>query len=305
MKRFLLITIHSILLLNLKSQVVFCAPGAMWNYRFSGTIWSGGASFAETVSYVQDSVENGESLKLLRHNRFEENCGPYVSYTLLKQKGDTIFIKNPRTQNNWEILYNFATPIGQSWQSTIGAGTVKIYTVTVNATSTIIVNGFALKQMSVTISPGPGFGATGVNKVVTERFGSNGFLFMYTSRSWGSCDGDVFLDYLCYIDSAFGTKQFTELPCFYYNPTEVDKNSFLKSHIEVFPNPCSNLLSIKGLSSGTHALAILTDFTGRDLKKIFVSEKAELNMSDLPRGIYLLQIKRSGNLLMQRKIIKE
>jgi hypothetical protein len=64
-------------------------------------------------------------------------------------------------------------------------------------------------------------------------------------------------------------------------------------------------LSIKGLSSGTHALAILTDFTGRDLKKIFVSEKAELNMSDLPRGIYLLQIKRSGNLLMQRKIIKE
>ena len=70
----------------------------------------------------------------------------------------------------------------------------------------------------------------------------------------------------------------------------------------VFPNPCNGILTIS-ISDKCNLFEILIyDFTGRKL--ISVKDKLQINMSDLPTGIYLLKMKQNGQ-EWQAKIAKQ
>jgi hypothetical protein len=227
-------------------------------------------------------------------------CGPRTNTTLIKQKGDTVFFKNKFSDHNWQILYNYATPIGQSWQTTLTTlSQTKTVTYTVQAIGTTTVNGLSLKQMTVSSSD---WGGT----VITERFGSNAFLFNFISRNIGSCDSDIFIEFLCYQDDSFGLKQFTEKACDYrtYNSVGINELAGDKFGIFIYPNPVMRELTVESdFTESAHL--ILTDVYGKELKRVEFENASKVDVRDLESGIYFVSIKRNGKMIQNTKFIKE
>jgi len=290
----------------LKAQVVFCPSGAQWNYLFSGTIWSPTVSHNETIVYVKDSIENNETIKLLVHNRSAANCSQWIKRTWIKQRGDTLYYRNKFTHEKWVILYNFATPSGQTWQSRVIDHPFlgdTVFTTTVLAVGAIVENGFTLRQMTVSVSPGSAY-----PRVITERFGARSFMFLYNTRQSSSCDGDVFIEYLCYSDSAFGTKQFTEKECQHNNPLSFGDDETIKFSLTGFPNPTKSGFNLNYSAQNTLPVNIeLKDQIG---KTVF-STTSKLNESehyipleDLSNGIYIIQVKQNDKIIHQAKVVK-
>lgn len=136
MKITLFILASLFLICPVKSQVVFCPPGAEWNYLFSMDFSY--AKYNETIKYKGDTIIGLETMKILTHQKFftqinMANYGP----TYIKQKGDTIFMKNGKTFNKWQILYNFDASTGHFWENSLQIGNDTInYKVTVTAVNT-------------------------------------------------------------------------------------------------------------------------------------------------------------------------
>jgi hypothetical protein len=305
MKKQLLFLVCLLAFVKTEAQVVFCPPGAQWNYLFSGTIFWPGNTYNETINYVGDSISGADTLKILVHNRFFMACGIRINKTFIKQKGDTVFFNNYLTQGSWQILYNFAAQPGQGWQTTVlkSYTTTITFSVTVQSVSTVTLNGFSLKQLIVS---GVHWGSIGQ---ITERIGSGYFLFNFSSKNPGSCDGDVFLEPLCYTDNAFGTKQFGEKSCDYYtrNSVSITNQKFTDRKFKVYPNPVNDFLHIE-IKDFEKVEIRLTDIYGRTishLTKEAIDLKIQLNTAELKNGIYFLQVFSKETLISTKKVIKE
>lgn len=301
MKKLVLLFLTLILGLQSKAQIVFCPPGAEWHYLFSGSHFFPGNAYNETIKYTSDSIVGQDTLKLLKHYRFYTTCGAHTNFTFLKQKGDTVFIKNQFTQNSWQVLYNFATPPNQSWQCTVLSknSLPKTFSYTVQAVEMVTINNVALKQMTVTTSH---WGGT----IITERFGSNVFLFDFLFMEVGQCDADMWMEFLCYQDNLFGVKQFTEKSCDYRasNSVGITERGDDKSGIVIYPNPVMSELTVE-LDFIESAQLTLTDVYGKELMKMDCKNRARIDVSDLKNGLYLLIIKQKDNVIATTKFIKE
>ncbi|WP_317896748.1 T9SS type A sorting domain-containing protein [Aurantibacillus circumpalustris] len=316
MKKIVLLLLISLIASTTKSQVVFSPPGAEWSYNI---YWSGGGNpawqytYLEKIIYKKDSILNSDTLKVLTHNRFYLECDQGIAKTtLIKQKGDTIFMSNRGTRNQWEILYNFNTQAGQSWQTSVrtnlystDSNAVYVYTITVDSTTTINQNGFNLKRLFVRYAGGsfPNQ-ASNYAATITERFGCNRFLFNYYNFSRGFCDADWFQTNLCYKDSQFGTKQFTNRPCDFQNITGITENEN-ENIFAVFPNPASNNLTIENKSSTQSLRLEICDLLGKSICKQNLEGTQTIDVSSLQNGIYFLQVYDKMELLFTKKIVKE
>jgi len=287
-----------------KAQVVFCPPGAEWHYLFSGTIFWPGTTYNEKIKYVGDSINGLDTLKILTHYRFYTTCGPGSSKTYIKQKGDTVFFKNNRTQGIWQILYNFAATAGQSWQTTtiLSLNTPKTFTFTVQSVSTVTINGYPLRQLTIDISHWGGH-------IITERFGSDAFLFNFNSISPNQCDGDVLMEFLCYQDDAFGVKQFGEKSCDYYtrNTTGINEKLLEDERVKIYPNPVNDKLHFEIIEPKNEPinLTIMNPLGQVVYTKTMSRTEEEIDLSDLKSGIYLLNLFYNKELIRTAKLIKE
>jgi len=221
--------------------------------------------------------------------------------TLIKQKGDTIYFKNGRTQNSWQILYNFACAVGQSWQTTVlqKNGNPITYTYVVDSVAYVIINGFTLKRLKVS-DPVSG------SIYITERFGSAQFLFNYNNSGIGGCDGDYFQSFLCYTDNSFGTKVFGAKPCDYSNLTGVSTLYLKGIEILVYPNPTSGQLHLCLAGVKTEKITvIITNALGQNVFSLnSVEQSQEIDLSGLATGIYFLKFQDNSEQKIFR-IIKE
>src|SRR4051812_11132547 len=146
MKKLLLLFIVTLLFNTAKSQAVFCPPGAQWNYIFYNGLGNG--YFRMSINYAGDSLlTTGETVKKLTHNTFFKYFwSSNFSASLVKQRGDTVFVKNQFTAGSWQILYNYAATSGQQWITTFSvppsgnSGSVLSHTTQVLSVSTITVN---------------------------------------------------------------------------------------------------------------------------------------------------------------------
>lgn len=72
----------------------------------------------------------------------------------------------------------------------------------------------------------------------------------------------------------------------------------------VFPNPGNDYININLSPAINNGRMVITDLTGRILiNDNFIGKEKSLDISELPRGLYLLQIS-NGNFFVQRKIIR-
>ncbi|MCC6372156.1 MAG: T9SS type A sorting domain-containing protein [Bacteroidia bacterium] len=73
----------------------------------------------------------------------------------------------------------------------------------------------------------------------------------------------------------------------------------------VYPNPAQHKISIELTEKVNHAVIKLSDVSGRLLKEISANDfsKTTLDVSDLPGGVYFVEVK-SGNYVLTQKVIK-
>jgi hypothetical protein len=314
MKKRLLLLSCLILFQILPAQVVFCPPGAEWSYTFlaghSNQIVSN-----EKITYSRDSMLNGVSVKVLLHNfSFSMSDAYRPGPTLIKQNGDTIFMRNAITQHSWQILYNFNVTAGQHWENQLltakNTGTsITGFTVTVDSVKTITVNNLPMRELYVKYATNgqngniiPGIYSS---SVIRERFGNNRFMFNFINTY--SSDPDYVVSFLCYTDSTFGTTQFTSKPCDYSNLMSVFEFNSEILNLTLYPNPVSDQLIIKSGSAGS-ANAYTFDLINV-LGKVVVTRQTlsgndQVYLGHLEDGVYFIQVFEKGKRIAIRKILK-
>ncbi|WP_317897897.1 T9SS type A sorting domain-containing protein [Aurantibacillus circumpalustris] len=306
MKKLLLFCLTPMLSFQSKSQIVFCPPGAEWHYS---QVALGPSQFTpwiqrnEAVKYVRDTVINSFTAKVLRHSIFyTENSKP-CALTLIKQDGDTIFMRNAYTQHTWQVLYNFNAAVGHKWYNSFPAGS---YTTTVDSISYITENGFTLKQLYVSQH----FPSSQYNwrSRIAERLGNELFLFNFRTRfDLGNADpffSDWIESFLCYTDSTFGTKQFGSKGCDYQNLAGIEKNTTPVNGIKVYPNPVYDVLNMEAGGLEEFHISII-DVCGKELKHLGFENAGKIDVSDLKSGIYFVVVIKKGNTIYTTKFIKE
>jgi hypothetical protein len=297
----LLLTLFLLSSYSNQAQVVFCPPGAEWNYLFELRPLFTQYTFSrhEKVKYVRDSVINNQTTKVLKHTLGAHNdCFDEVYTTLIKQSGDTVFFRNAFTKNNWQVLYNFAATTGQSWVINLynsnSNNPFSTYTMTVESVSNSIINSLNHRVLIVKDNGSRTY-------TVTERFGATQFLFNF---SLPNCDSYQFKQRLCYYDNTIGEVKYSALPCNYENPLGL--TSLSKSMVKLSPNPTGGLVSIEIEKQGWKSIRIM-DVTGKEVLKTDKSTdtKLQINMEALNKGIYFIQLLADGKLMSTEKIIKE
>ncbi len=290
MKKILSILLIIQFLSELKAQIVFCPPGAEWHYLFTD-FYPRAGYVNETIKYTTDIMDGNDTAKLLTHTKFFTRINPSPTYTtLIKHKGDTVFMKNEKTNNQWQILYNFAAQVNQSWTNTfhIGLNYTITYTTQVTSVGSKQIGNNTVKELSVNYSNSYGswYNHSGT---ISEYFGSNVFLFNYLSRY--ETDGDYYLGFLCYTDSIIGTIQFTDKPCNFSNLTGVNELVDSVNGISVFPNPTTNKLYLNFKAELTNIQLSLYNSIGQIIySPKNISENLEIDLSLFDSGIYFLKI---------------
>lgn len=307
MKKTYLLALLLLSLKNLNSQVVFCPPGAEWTYNF-WTIFTSGGENNVKIKYIKDTLIASNTVKVLEHTGFYLDCNYSLPIrTLILQKGDTIFMRNYLTQNNWQILYNFSLQPGFSYSTTIRSSwdsqTNMVFTIVLDSLKNITVNGITLKQQYVKyFSPCNPFGHPAV---ITERFGSNDFMFNYCNAMSESCDNDFFKRFLCYKDSTFGTAQFTAFPCDYSNPVGLSEYTETNMNVSVFPNPGSDFVEFKADFLDYHPKIEFSALSGRVVKQVIVGKSNSIDIREMEDGLYVLRaFSQDGVLLGRGKFLK-
>jgi hypothetical protein len=83
--------------------------------------------------------------------------------------------------------------------------------------------------------------------------------------------------------------------------TDEATNEFL-----VFPNPATSVLNIENKSINTEFSIVLQNSIGQQVMAAGLNEKTnKLDISNLPPGIYLLQIRDSNGTVFNHKILKQ
>lgn len=290
------------------AQVVFCPPGAEWHYNYK--IWDLQPNvYFTSIKYVGDSIINQDTLKILKHRYFDMTAsGGLMSNTLIKQKGDTVFMNNYRTKFNWEILYNFATLPGQTWDAnySVYGGTMRFYSFYVDSINYEMVNGFNLKNLFVKVFSTVNAQWYQYNTFkISERFGCTNFMFMFGDE--GMSDANWISAFLCYQDNTFGLKQFTNNACDYKN-VGIQQFSNAEKNITVYPNPLVDLLSIdidsEQFLNDNKVELIISDMLGSTIKKVYISQHTQIDLSDLESAVYILKFGDKSGFISSHKLIK-
>ncbi len=301
MKRLLPLFLFVQFLIESKAQIIFCPPGAEWHYSFYNNLPY--SIINEKIKYIGKAVIGLDTMLYIEHYRFfnQLNFGHFVGSTYFKQKGDTVFVKNNITSQNWQILYNFNVQPGHSWHNNLTNG--KTYTVTVDSVNHKVVNGHNLKQLFVHYQTTYYNNPYTYTATILERFGCTTYLFNFFNDT--SSDGDYIDEFLCYQDSTFGQIQFTNKPCNYSNLNGLLDLDGTDPPLTIFPNPSSDKVHLSFKFEPNDLQLCLYNTIGA---KVYfcsnVSEGHEIDMTSFESGIYFLKIQNSTS---QRtfKLIKE
>jgi len=85
--------------------------------------------------------------------------------------------------------------------------------------------------------------------------------------------------------------------------TNLSQEDFLKDSIGIYPNPVTAVLTIESLSVAIDNIKIY-DLRGRLVEQVIINDESQINVSQLQKGIYMIEIKTSMGVL-RKKLIKQ
>jgi hypothetical protein len=97
----------------------------------------------------------------------------------------------------------------------------------------------------------------------------------------------------------------TELYCSTLNLVGVDKLEIKNEGLKIYPNPSSDYLILELPDKPKELDICLKNVLGKELKRTRIKDKTELDLRDLSKGIYFVELWQAGKLISTNKIIKE
>ncbi len=95
--------------------------------------------------------------------------------------------------------------------------------------------------------------------------------------------------------------------CIYVRSTiGINKLSSENADVRIYPNPSSGVINIELLANNSEAVEVtMIDVLGALKKKITLQQSSKIDISNLPGGIYFMQVFQKGQLLGFEKIMKD
>lgn len=284
----------------------FAPEGATWHFS-EAHAFSGDQGFMKFVAEGDTIIQGVTCQKIRKYGQVGCLGRPSMEFTY--ETDGIVYYYNPH-HSEFEILYDFTAEPGDTW-------TMFTYehedtaenevTVLIDSVDTVILNGVELKKMYALyqynlFSGGePDFSHQGI---LIERLGNIRYMFDLRTYAYLYCDGNYSTGLRCYEDEEFGLYNPGSVDCEYVytwtSVSEVDKNDL----ISIYPNPVSQTLFIDTAPEVAPATYILSDMTGRTIQNGALNNN-EIELGDIPEGVYLLQFYDADNtLLTAKKMVK-
>ncbi len=253
----------------------WCTPGATWTYNAGMAL----AGFLR-MTYTHDTLIGGYTAQVIdRYSAIQYpqpppgptfSGPPYISYTpvelITRSDSEVVFILSGTV---WDTLYWFGAVPGEHWFPAHVNDTT-CAPITVVDTGTTVVGGVPLHWLRTTD-----------DLTVMERVGSTWDMFMWCPN-W-LIDGPTGMR--CYSDNEI-SYQLTSGACEML--MGVNEASAISS-LMIYPNPGTDHFSLS-LHPGSHTITLF-DATGRVVhQQQIINERASVQTTDLPSGIYLVKV---------------
>lgn len=287
-----------------QAQINFPAGGADWHYEVEIFSFFGPSTYTNVeVKYTHDTLWMGKTVKVIDNVTYYNYCSPSSGSTFFYSSNDSVFFYNSQTLNQWQLLYSFGTPPGQSWQFRLENATNGVDTVNVKVDSVknTLLNSISFKTLFVTYTEkNPSLPP--YHSVIYDRMGDTTYLFNFVPDVYGLCDGGQnFKGVLCYSDSSFALyKPDTTKSCNYVNTNIQSFNKL--NFIPIYPNPTTGIFTIETNTSEKQIVQLL-DVNGRLVLNQNINGKTIIDATNLNEGFYNLIIKNSNRIVNKKLVI--
>lgn len=309
------------------SQLMFCPPGATWNYAEKGVV--AGIDGIMEFKYTNDVVVNGISCKTIQGNFNGIRIGytgngnaiiPNVVNYKIYESNKVVYLYNG---TSFDTVVNFNAAIGDKWRELYRSQSSRCSNkrgyFSVIDTNHITINNLSLKRIQAAYYQIPINTPTAavltyttyfIERILNQGsiFNAYGDLFSYYC-AYNTVSENPSFNFLCYHDDAFPTYQSTTRNC--DDLTGVSQSHFQRYGLYVYPNPTNDMLTLTFESSynAANCKFRIIDVLGHekysydcgpDLLKI-----NSIDLSSLPKGLYFLQVWQEAKLLATEKVLKD
>jgi hypothetical protein len=265
----------------------WCDLGANWKYSYISGFGTEG--YVE-ISYVGDTMINTQLSQKLSKNLYaydfvsSQPVNGFLGTEYTYENNGVVFV---RYNNDWDTLYNFNAIVGESWRMAkqpLTNACDSNSTLTVVAIGTTTINTVVLNYKVVEFNYGESM-STGITDTIIEKIGFIGsYMFPYDQ-----CDGALDVNeggqFRCYSDNLFASYQPNFVgACDYVGIDEISNNL----HIKIVPNPASTSIQINGDYNLKNSTFEIINLSGQ--VQLSGSTKNDINVSDLPQGLYIISI---------------
>jgi hypothetical protein len=275
----------------------WCPPGATWVHSYADQAF-GGAQGVTRIVYEGDTLVGALTAQKLRETTVTAPWGSsdYVSYTnatpiITRYSDGIVFVWD--WGNAYDTLMWFSASPGQFWSGP-GMGDDPFARLTVLDTSTVVIDGVALRQLLIERS----FWEWAPPDTLRERMGFsfnylNGWSWFITDQPWAGLR--------CYSDDEITFTSANVTDCgFTLRVNEFSAGSVL----DIFPNPGTIHFSLT-LPPGPHTITLF-DATGRMvLEQRTSEERPVIGTEHLPAGLYRITVRDEQGSVMGATWVKQ
>ncbi len=244
------------------------------------------------VKIIKDTFLAGRMVQQYRAFNYRQNDPVATANYYIYQSGDTVYQFINQT-NKYEVKFIFNLNQGDTTKLfPVDGFTARPYYV--DTVFNIQIDGFILKQYEFKV-----ISSSSLHPSITivDRIG---FINFFNFNVLSNPGGTKYTKLRCYSDSSLDTN-YNNYPCTFIAYNDLKENS-LNSIIQLYPNPAQQILQI---NSGELQIEGMNLFTiqGKEIP-VFINQNNQLDVSSLPQGVYLLQVKTSLGTVVN-KWIKE
>ncbi len=295
--KFLIIALFFLIPYSSKAQSIefpSAATRPVWTIRYK---LERGGFRDEVVGILRDTQMCGQTYGFLVGASLDFSYPSF--FVFIRTDGKKVWVKKDKSCASKEyLLYDFGMKKGDTsycmyYIHDTSGDTTKFW---VNSIDTIFNQGRAIKRMHMGYVFNTPCG-TPNNPCKTwemdwlEGIGriSNPFDF-YLCSDWAFCRLDISL--IC-LETNRGLQYRDPLATSCPTATTA-MNNFENKKIDIAPNPVSSLLMIKNSAQYIDSQVFIVDLYGRIVKKDSLNLVQDINVSDLPNGLYFLKIVSKG-----------
>jgi len=305
-----------------KAQMWF-ANGAEWYYYFNHYSIAGcSANGHHKISVTNSLTIAGDTCYELTQTftgiptwpTYPPLYNAYRGQFIVKVKDDVLSVCTNSTLPSFDTLCDFKATVGAKWKTLIdGSCSSNSVSTEVTSTGTTSINGITLRQAVVTstikasILGGNTYTYVSSNTYIEKLGGLISFYFR------NCCDVDCcpsFGGLSCYQDDNFGLYKAPgyTLAC-NYSPVGIKEDSYQPINVSIYPQPANQTVNLSSpLFANKSAQIQISNNLGQlcSKKKVkFSNGNAQISLSDLPKGIYLLKLIDEDLKIFTQKLIVE